>query len=58
MIETLKGYIASGCKFLYLNHRNAVRVYNKHDVTIQTIDLATLDADSEAELFDLLTPYL
>lgn len=58
LIENLNGYIASGCKFLYLDHRNAIRVYNRHSVTIQTIDLATLDAELEAEVFDLLTPYL
>lgn len=58
-IGTLKGYIASGCKFIHLgSNRNAIRVYNRHGVTIQTIDLDEAGEDMEAEIFDLLTPYL
>ena len=56
MIETLEGYIANDCKFLYIAHRNAIRVYNKHGVTIQTIDLD--GRGDEGAIFDLLTPYL
>lgn len=58
-LETFKEGIAKGWKFLYLGAgRNAIRAYNKHDVTIMTVDLNEMSADAEAEVFDLLTPYL
>lgn len=59
IIKTLNGYIASGCQFMHLgSNRNAIRIYNRHGVTIQTIDLDEAGEEIEAEVFDLLTPYL
>lgn len=58
-LATLTDGAAKGWLFTYLgNTRNAVRAYNKHGVTIMTVDLNEMSEDAEAELFDLLTPYL
>lgn len=51
--ETLREGAAKGWHFLYLEGRNAIRAYNRHGVTIMTVDLTGVSEEAEAEYIDI-----